>query len=89
MHGGHPRDHPLGAAAGAVHRHHCRQPGAPDALQRIVAEGRVLPHAGTHARLGQFEDDRGDAADKQGQRILEHLPGNGIGVGKGRLARGR
>src|SRR6516164_9853367 len=67
-------DHSLGRAAGAVDRNHGGKSCPPQSLNRIDAEGGVLPHTGTHARLCEFHYDSGDAADEKRERVLEHTP---------------
>src|SRR5258707_2510419 len=45
-----------------------------------MAKVCVVPHSGAHARLGQLEQNGGDAADEYGHRIAEHTPTDGIGT---------
>jgi hypothetical protein len=53
--------------------------GTPQSLERVLAKGRVLPHAAAQPRLGQLQDHGGDAADVEAEWILEDLPGHRIG----------
>jgi len=41
---------------------------------RIYTESRVLSYASACARLGDFQDNSGEAADEKRKRTLEHAP---------------
>src|SRR6516165_9748417 len=74
VHSANAGDHRFGRAASAVDRDHRGKSCAPQSPNRIVAEGGVLPHTGTHTRLCKFHYDSGDAADEKRQWVFEHPP---------------
>ena len=84
----HLRDHFLGRRARAIHGHHRRKTGAPQAHARIALKTALVPDARAYRRLGQLEQHRRRPADEQRNRIGEHAPGNAVLRRQRRLAGG-
>src|SRR5215831_10083209 len=74
MHSANAGDHSLGRAASAVDRNHGGKSCPPQSLNRIDAEGGVLPHTGAHTRLCKFHHDSRATTDKKRERVLKHAP---------------
>ena len=85
VHAGDSGDHPLRLAAGPIDRHHRGKTRPLQSGHGVVTEGGVLPHAGAHARLREFQNGGRHPADEQRHGVLEHLPGHRVGRRQGRL----
>ena len=86
MHSPNAGYHGLGCAASTIDRHHGGEPRPAQPRHGIHAESCVLPHASAHARLSEFHDDSGHAADEKRERVLEHTPRDRVGRNKRGLA---
>jgi hypothetical protein len=74
VHSPNPSDHGFSCAASPVDRNHRGKTCPLQSSNWIDAEGRVLPHTGTHAWFCKFHYDSRDAADEKGEWVLENAP---------------
>src|SRR5687768_4963613 len=72
----HAGNHGFRFGARTIDRHHGRETGPLEALQRVSSKVAVLPDAVPNARFAELEQNGRHTADEERDGILEDAPGD-------------